>query len=285
MEETTAENPPRKGLKKGLYLIPTAFTAANAGMGFLAVMWSMKGFQLVGQNNFTGAALQFKYAATAIGFAILFDTLDGRVARMTKTTTEIGVQLDSISDVLTFGIAPASLIYGWAMGSVFPEQSSWHDFSLFILFMFMMCGAFRLARFNVLSTRPHVIAEGAPKVDKKNFVGLPIPPAAGLLASIVLFTPMPLIAYGDAARNYALLVLLLMCFLGFLMVSTIKYNSFKSVGTGKLGLRTAVLIIAAVMSVWFFARYVLLLLAIVYVSHGFVFYIASLLRPRRKLEA
>src|SRR6185436_18055338 len=115
-----------------------------------------------------------------------------RLARMTRTATEIGVQLDSLADVLTFGIAPTVLMYGWAIGVTFPETSAAHGFGVFVLFMYLMCGTFRLARFNLQATRPRVLIEGSPKVDKENFVGLPIPPAAGLLASIVHFAPAPL---------------------------------------------------------------------------------------------
>src|SRR5262249_7465001 len=98
-------NPPRRGLKNGWYLIPSVFTAANSGMGFYAVMAALRGFQLVAGSdaNLPQAAAYFDNAAIAIGWAVLFDMLDGRIARMTKTTTEIGIQLDSIADVVTFG--------------------------------------------------------------------------------------------------------------------------------------------------------------------------------------
>src|SRR5688500_13058794 len=205
-EETTTVH---RGIKKGLYVIPTAFTAANVAMGFLAVLYSIRGFQQVPTRPDIAAGY-FDYAAIAIGLAILFDTLDGRVARMTKTATEIGVQFDSLADVLTFGIAPIALIYRWAIGASFNENSSQHALGVFLLFMYLMCGAFRLARFNLQATRPRVLQEGTPKVDKKNFVGLPIPPAAGLMASIVHFAPMPLNAYGEGfARFYSLLTMVL----------------------------------------------------------------------------
>src|SRR5678816_1544870 len=100
-------NPPRRGLKKGLYLIPSLFTAANIGMGFFSVMASLRGFQLLAGPNpdIAGATSHFDSAAIAIGWALLFDMVDGRIARLTKTTTEIGIQLDSIADVVTFGLA------------------------------------------------------------------------------------------------------------------------------------------------------------------------------------
>ena len=106
-------------------------------------------------------------------------------------------QLDSIADVVTFGIAPAVLVYAWGYGGAFAEGSQWHKLGWFVSFMFLICGALRLARFNVQATRPRTLAEGTGKVDKKNFVGLPIPAAAGLLAALVHFAPRPLASYGD----------------------------------------------------------------------------------------
>ena len=193
--EAEETKPVHRGIKKGLYVIPTAFTAANVAMGFLAVLYSIRGFQVVTTHPDV-AASYFDYAAIAIGLAIFFDTLDGRVARMTRTATEIGVQFDSLADVLTFGIAPIALIYSWAIGASFNEQSSEHGLGVFLLFMYLMCGTFRLARFNLQATRPRVLQEGTPKVDKKNFVGLPIPPAAGFMASsLANLLVLPTISY------------------------------------------------------------------------------------------
>jgi CDP-diacylglycerol---serine O-phosphatidyltransferase len=283
---TEAENiEVHKGLKKGLYLIPSAFTAANIGMGYLAVLSSLRGFQIVATNP-DQASVYFDYAAKAIAFAILFDTLDGRVARMTKTSTEIGVQLDSLADVLTFGIAPIILAYGWAIGATFPETSSLHNIGLFVLFMYLMCGTFRLARFNLQATRPRVLIEGAPKTDKKHFVGLPIPPAAGLIAAIVHFTPSPLSVHGEnLARFYSILLLILIAGLGLLMVSTIRYKSFKTAGTGRNSLYLILLVAAVGMLVWLYSDYVLLIIALAFVSHGVILYLLSFFRaPKTEAE-
>ncbi|HBE83143.1 MAG TPA: hypothetical protein DDW24_10230, partial [Blastocatellia bacterium] len=221
----------------------------------------------------------FNYAAVAIGLAILFDTLDGRVARMTKTATEIGVQFDSLADVLTFGIAPTSLIFSWAFAPTFAENTSEYGFGVFLLFMYIMCGAFRLARFNIQSTRPRVLIEGTPKLDKKNFVGLPIPPAAGLLASIVHFSPMPLSSHGQGLSSfYALLMMVLIAVLGVLMVSTLRYTSFKSAGAGRRNLYLVLVIAAVGMLIWLYSEYVLLILSAAYVSHGIVWHILTLFR-------
>ncbi|HEU4833949.1 MAG TPA: CDP-alcohol phosphatidyltransferase family protein, partial [Pyrinomonadaceae bacterium] len=173
-EESERPNPPRHGVKKGLYLIPSAFTAANIGMGFFSVMESLRGFQLLGSASpdLNAVAAHFDNSAIAIGFALLFDMLDGRIARLTKTTTEIGIQLDSIADVVTFGIAPAVLAYVWGYGATLIEGTKLHRFAWFLSFMYLICGAFRLARFNVQSSRPRILAEGTPKVDKKYYVGM-----------------------------------------------------------------------------------------------------------------
>ena len=282
MEEEEQPKTVHKGLKKGLYVIPTAFTAANIAMGFLAVLYSIRGFHLTFSDP-VAASWYFNYAAIAIGLAIFFDTLDGRVARMTKTATEIGVQFDSLADVLTFGIAPIALMYSWAIGSSFSEQSSEYAFGVFLLFMYLMCGTFRLARFNLQATRPRVLMEGTPKLDKKNFVGLPIPPAAGLMAAIVHFAPMPLISYGDAvARYYTYLIMTLITVLSILMVSTIKYSSMKTVGLGRRNLYLVLVIAAVGMLIFLYSKYVLLVITGAYVAHGLVWYLVNFLRPRTK---
>jgi CDP-diacylglycerol--serine O-phosphatidyltransferase len=273
----------RRGIKKGLYLIPSAFTAANIGMGFYAVMAALRGFQLVGTGGETEllrAADHFDNAAKAIGWAFLFDMLDGRIARMTKTATEFGVQFDSIADVLTFGIAPAVLVYSWGYGAALTDGSNGHKLGWFLSFMYLMCGAFRLARFNVQAARPRVLAEGAPKLDKKNFVGLPIPIAAVLIAAIIHFDPTPLIQYGTRpAELYSGLLMVLVATLSALMVSTLRYSSFKTIGTHKRSARVMILLVAAIgMLVWLYSRYVLLIVAVAYVLHGLLLRLGAMFR-------
>lgn len=284
-EEQETRNPERRGIKKGLYLIPSAFTAANISMGFFAVMASLRGFQLVdegGAAEMQRAAEHFDNAAKAICWAVLFDMLDGRIARMTKTTTEIGVQFDSIADVLTFGIAPAVLAYAWGYGSALPEGSWAHKLGWFLSFMYLMCGAFRLARFNVQAARPRILAEGTGKVDKKNFIGLPIPPAAALIAAIIHFAPKPMVQYEPRLANlYSGLMMGLVGCLGLLMVSTLRYSSFKTVGTRSRSARLAILLIAAAgMLIYLFSEYVLLTLAALYILHGLLFKLGGLFRRR-----
>ena len=278
-------NPERRGIKKGLYLIPSAFTAANISMGFYAVMAALRGFQLVDEGGATElqrAAEHFDNAAKAICWAVLFDMLDGRIARMTKTTTEIGVQFDSIADVLTFGIAPAVLAYAWGYGSALAEGSWAHKLGWFLSFMYLMCGAFRLARFNVQAARPRILAQGVAKVDKKNFIGLPIPPAAALIAAIIHFSPKPLLQYEPRFSHlYSGLMMALVGCLGALMVSTLRYSSFKTVGTRSRSARLAILMVAAIgMLIYLFSEYVLLILISIYVLHGLVLRLGALFRKR-----
>jgi CDP-diacylglycerol--serine O-phosphatidyltransferase len=264
-------NPPRRGLRKGVYLIPSVFTAANIGMGFFAVMGSLRGFQLLAGPNpdLEGAAARFDYAAIAIGAAVLFDILDGRIARMTKTTTEIGIQLDSIADVVTFGLAPAVLAYVWGYGASLTEGTNIHRLAWFISFMYLMCGAFRLARFNVQASRPRIVAAGTIKVDKRSFVGLPIPAAGGLIAALVHFAPLPLIGYGaESGRIYSGLLMLLVGLLSLLMVSTLRFSSFKTVGTGSRSMRTIILVLAIGLLIVLYSQYVLLGIVLAYIFHG-----------------
>jgi CDP-diacylglycerol--serine O-phosphatidyltransferase len=151
--------------------------------------------------------------------------------------------------------------------------------------MYLMCGAFRLARFNLQATRPRVIQEGTPKVDKKAFVGLPIPPAAGLMASIVHFAPMPLSSYGEGeSRFFSYLFMILIAVLALLMVSTIRYTSFKSAGTGRRNLYLVLVIAAVGMLIWLYSNYVLLILSGIYVASGIIMYVLSLFRRRPTTE-
>jgi CDP-diacylglycerol--serine O-phosphatidyltransferase len=272
-------NPPRRGVRKGLYLIPSAFTAANIGMGFFSVMASLRGFQLLGgaTPDLVAAAAHFDSAAIAIGWALLFDMLDGRIARLTKTTTEIGIQLDSIADVVTFGIAPAVLAYVWGYGTTLTEGTDLHRLAWFLSFMFLMCGAFRLARFNVQASRPRILAEGTPKVDKKSFVGLPIPVAGGLIAALVHFSPAPLTYFGpEKARLYSGLLMVLVGFLSLMMVSTWRFSSFKTVGTRSRSMRTIILALSVGMLIFLYSQYVLLAIVVTYILHGLLSRVAGI---------
>jgi CDP-diacylglycerol---serine O-phosphatidyltransferase len=254
-----------KGLKKGVYLVPSLFTALNILAGFFSLMETMTGFSLLGTSD---ATRHFDYAAMAIGWALLFDILDGRVARMTKSTTEIGIQLDSLADIVSFGLAPAMLVYAWGYGTALDSWGNVHQLAWFLSFMYVICGGFRLARFNVQASRPRPLAEGTQKVDKKSFVGLPIPVAGCLIAAIVHFAPTPIRYAPQRADLLAGLTMVLVAFLSVLMVSTLRFTSLKSIGVGRRNARLVIAMIALAGMIYLYSRWVLLVLVSTYVVHG-----------------
>src|SRR3989475_3626941 len=206
-----------KGLKKGVYLVPSLFTALNILAGFYSLMATMSAFRLLGiggADQIDAATRRLDRAAIAIGLAVVCDILDGRVARMTKTATEIGIQLDSLADIVSFGLAPAILAYVWGYGTTLEGWANASQFAWFVSFLFVICGGFRLARFNVQASRPRPLAEGTPKVDKKSYVGLPIPAAGCLVAAIVHFAPTPLKYAPHRAEVIAIVMMVLIAFLG-----------------------------------------------------------------------
>lgn len=258
----------RKGIRKGIYIIPSAFTLGNILCGFYAIINSFKAIQLISSPD--QAAVLFDHAAKAIGIAWLLDGLDGRIARMTNATSEFGVELDSIADVLSFGLAPAIMVYAWGYGGI-PglEKVGWAA-----SFLFLICGALRLARFNVMAKSPRFSLAGAsPKLDKRYFVGLPIPAAAGGLAAMIHFTPYPLVSYPpQATYKWGQLALLLVIILAALMVSTFKYSSFKDVGATPHKPFMVLPLIALLIAVtWFYSQSIFLIISIIYIFHGIAF--------------
>ncbi|MEK7832051.1 MAG: CDP-diacylglycerol--serine O-phosphatidyltransferase, partial [Acidobacteriota bacterium] len=266
--EEVQPNPPRRGIKKGIYIIPSAFTIGNILCGFYAVINSAKAYQLLDEpGQLAQATHLFDYAARAIGIAFLLDGLDGRIARMTKATSDFGGELDSIADVLTFGIAPAVMAYTWGYGST-PglERIAWG-----VSFFFLICGALRLARFNVMARAPRFSEPGkSPKLDKKYFVGLPIPAAATMLAAVIHFVPRPLPTLkGDRLELYSWALIVGMASLAVLMVSTFRYTSFKNIGPkSNKPFITLPLLSLLVAGVWFYSQWVLLIMTTIYITHG-----------------
>lgn len=179
-------------MKKGIYLLPNLFTMGNMFCGFLAIVYAI--------NH------SFFQAAVAILVAAVMDNFDGKIARMTHTTSRFGVEFDSLSDLVSFGVAPAILMYTWAL-------KPFGRFGLAAAFLFAVCGAMRLARFNVQFDSS----------SNKDFTGLPIPAAAGVVASIVIINKH----LWGIETHHPLLLMFVAYILAFLMVSTIKYNSFK----------------------------------------------------------
>lgn len=288
----------RQRFRKGVFVIPSLLTTANIFCGFYSVMESLNGVKALalvppaGMDYVYSGAVHaatehFDRAAITIGLAALFDLLDGRVARLTNATSEFGLELDSIADVVSFGIAPALLAYAWGYGGL----QSLHNVGWAASFLFVICGALRLARFNVQARRPHSnLPPKNPKVDKKAFVGMPIPVGATMIAAIAHFSPVPVGHVGESrigplvieSRVYATALLVLVVVLAFLMISTLRYSSFKNLGVGNRNPRIIVIVLAlCVVLIWFYSQWFLLIIAIAYASHGIVAKLWSLARPRR----
>jgi CDP-diacylglycerol--serine O-phosphatidyltransferase len=209
-------------LKKTLFLLPNLITMSSIFCGFDSMRLS------------SGSATEddLYRAAILIIFAMFFDMLDGRVARMTKTQSAFGLQIDSLADVVSFGAAPALLVYRWTL-------QRFDMLGLVVSFLFLACGAIRLARFNVLSSGD----DGQPKKPSKYIIGLPIPGAAGILISIVVANHAAGASLHQA--EYGLVILGVTLLLSFLMVSTVEFRSFKDL---KLNLRTVLLVGFAIVS-------------------------------------
>src|SRR5262252_7724199 len=177
---------PEKRPRRAAYALPTLFTAGNIFLGYIAILRSFRGVMLAATGA-GDAADQFSIAARAIGAAVFLDGLDGRIARMTNTVSDFGREMDSLADVVTFGIAPAVMAFAWGIEftSAPPDSVGMEHLrraGYFFCFLYLLCGAMRLARFNV-QTNPVPKNPGRP--DRKYFVGLPIPAAASVVAAIV----------------------------------------------------------------------------------------------------
>lgn len=189
-------------LKKAMFVLPNAFTVSSIFCGFYAMT-------LVSSGEVTAAVIN--QAAMLIGFALFFDGADGRVARLTKTQSAFGMELDSLADVVSFGVAPALLAYKYGLYHL-------GQAGVFVAFAFAACGAIRLARFNVIAQREEGVM--------KYFLGLPIPLAAGVLISLMLANHgHPITA--QSATSWAVLMLVV----SYLMVSNVRYRTFKKLAS------------------------------------------------------
>src|SRR6201996_5010614 len=242
-----------------MYLVPSLFTSGNIAAGYYAIMQSLQGSVQEPQH--------FNYAAMAIGFAIPFDAIDGRIARMTKTTSEFGKELDSLADVITFGVAPSLLAYTWGfqMLPTAMDPTLRHyvvQWGAFVCFLFLLCGAGRLARFNI-SVAPVPTNPGRP--GRKYFVGMPIPAAAGVIAAVVHFflgVPVP-------NWRVAIMWMLLVLLIGLLMVSTWRFWSGKEINLAdRHPFQRIVVIGLAIYATVFFSQIVLFLIAFFYMFSG-----------------
>jgi CDP-diacylglycerol--serine O-phosphatidyltransferase len=259
---------PRR-LRRGMYLLPSLFTTANIALGYYAISQAVQAM--------VGEPAHLDLAAKAIGVAILFDGLDGRIARMTNTTSEFGKQLDSLADVITFGVAPAILAWVWGFRLLPPMDDP--DLRLRLVqlgaiagFIFLTAGAARLARFNIQAD-PQPSNPGRP--GKKYFVGMPIPAGAGVIAAVVHFTNgQPLEDWWQAAAWMALIVAL-----SFLMVSTWRFYNFKDINLRRRQPFRVVLVLGLMIAlIWNFSEVVLFVMALTYMLTGVVWRLQYILR-------
>ena len=265
---------PSRRPRRAAYALPTLFTAGNIFLGFIAILRSVEG-ALFGAAGNLGPNPHFEVAAKAIGAAVVLDGLDGRIARMTNTVSDFGREMDSLADVITFGIAPAVLAYMWGVHFVTPGGFLLdHRAGYFLAFLFLLCGAVRLARFNV-QTNPVPKNPGRP--DRKYFVGLPIPAAAGMVAAIVYASDsVPLQGW-----LFCVAWLALLAFLSFLMVSTWRYPSFKEIHM--TGPRSPLIVIVAgalILLIWNYSQAVLLAITSLYVATGIAIRAGGIIRRR-----
>ena len=270
---TAKKRPPRAA-----YALPTLFTAGNIFLGYLSIIRSIQGVMNFATNP-SLAAQDFEVAAKTIGLAVILDGLDGRIARMTNTTSEFGRELDSLADIISFGIAPAILAYTWGVQFVqgYPGPAIIDQLERagkFIAFLFLVCGAARLARFNI-QKNPQPRNPGSP--NRKYFVGLPIPAGAGMVAAVVYsLDSYPITTFVGSIFWLALLALL-----AFLMVSTWRYWSFKEFNL--LRPRSTLILVAmggVIYGIWNWSEPVLLLLASIYVGSGIAIRLGGVIRRR-----
>jgi CDP-diacylglycerol---serine O-phosphatidyltransferase len=273
-EETQSVEKMRRQPSRGMYLLPSLFTAGNMAAGYYAITQTIQG-SAADQSYFDRAAL-------ALGIAVLFDGLDGIIARMTNTASDFGKELDSLADVITFGLAPSLLAYLWGF-RMLPElehpelRGQLMHVGVFVCFIFLICGASRLARFNI-SINPQPRNPGRP--GKKYFVGMPIPAGAGVISSVIH------LQRGSPIYNpwISLVWLCLLLFTSFLMVSNWRFWSAKEITSGSRHPFQLVAVIAVIGAlIVLYHQYMLFLLAMAYLVSGVVARLAySWSRGRRQ---
>jgi CDP-diacylglycerol--serine O-phosphatidyltransferase len=271
-------NSPDRRPRRAAYALPTLFTAGNIFLGYISILRSFHGAMLAASDQ-PGASTHFEIAAKAIGAAVFLDGLDGRIARMTNTVSEFGREMDSLADVISFGLAPAVLAFAW--GVQFIDSTVAHGLrtqlfnaGYFVAFLFLLCGAARLARFNI---QKNPVPKNPGRPDRKYFVGLPIPAAAGMVAAVVYASDAEPIAWWPLSVAW----LALLALLGFLMVSTWRYYSFKGINLNRAYPPLIIVALGAfIYAIWNYSQPVLLLMGVAYVGSGVAIRIGGVVRRR-----
>ena len=241
-------------LRRGIYLLPSLLTVANMVCGFYAVMSTLKG-ELSDLDN----------AAKAIGFAIVFDSFDGFVARATGTSSEFGKQFDSLADMVSFGIAPAVLAFTWGVHGILASDlvdiRRVHEIGWWVGLAFAVCCAWRLARFNIQGM--------APGGGSRYFVGLPCPAAAGLIAACVHALKIPIEDW-----RWSIVWMGVVAGAAALMASTVRFRSFKDIPLARRQPSLLIVPIAVLVPlIFFFSEVTLMLIATCYVAIGLALHI------------
>ncbi len=224
------DNPYNVTQASRIYFLPNLMTAGNLFCGFAAVIKCIQARLITDLGEYAGIHSQvtsnelYTHAVWLILAAVVFDSLDGRLARMGGRTSLFGAEFDSLADVVSFGMAPALMVFFLILAPR-GDYQWFREFGWFIAFIYLLCGAVRLARFNVI-TNP--LLHRAEKESNKDFVGLPIPAAAGTVATLVLLL-LNMSANARELREWTLALPLLLILVSFLMVSTVRYPSFKQV--------------------------------------------------------
>ncbi len=267
---------PRRRPSRGMYILPSTFTAGNIAAGFYAITESVRGA--------SGDPHAFDRAALAIGFAVVFDGVDGFAARLTRTESDFGKELDSLADVVTFGVAPAVLAWVWGFRMLSPTlMPRIHDavvpLGVVLCFLFLICGACRLARFNI-SINPQPRNPGRP--GRKYFVGMPIPAGAGVIASVIhCFNGSPI-----EDPRVSIVWLLLIAGTGFLMVSSWRFWSGKEILSGeRKPFQFFVLLALLIAVIVRFSEIALIVIALGYLVSGVIARLAYEAGRKRRLSA
>ncbi len=267
------EDRPERRFRKGMYILPSLFTTANIAAGYYAIL------QII--HATAAEPWHLDNAAKAIGFAVLFDGLDGRIARMTKTSSDFGRELDSLADVITFGVAPAVLGWMWGFRMLPPLANPALHTKLLQLgaiasFLFLIAGTSRLARFNI-TANPQPSNPGRP--GKKYFVGMPIPAAAGVIAAMVHFSDGESISYWWMASVWLLMVVAL----AYLMVSTWRFYSFKDIDfRARRPFRLIIFFGLLFAGLWYFSGPLLFSIALLYMFSGVFWRLQWIFRRRNQ---
>jgi len=253
----------RKNLRRGVYIVPTLFTMLNIFFGFRSIVHSLRAVQAMTTGRTDLAIHAFEIACVSLLIAAVFDTFDGLVARQLGATSEFGKEYDSLADVVTFGCAPAVLVYAWGLQSL-------GKLGVGIAFLFLVSVSLRLARFNVMTG----------KSDYRYFVGLPSPAGALTIAAIIYYAPAPVLD-----RQFAIVILILTACTAFAMVSPIRWRAQKGINFEKGRSLMYIVVLASIIAIalaW--PRQFGLVFAISYLASGPMLRLWSIAFPPRKAD-